>query len=115
MNPNFDCIFYYVHDLDRSVTFYTDVLGLELESRDDVARLRLDGVLVELVPAPALIVISGAGNARLCLRVPDIHRSIAELKGMHVHVGEIHHVQAVGVSLTHRSIRFNQLELVGTK
>jgi catechol 2,3-dioxygenase-like lactoylglutathione lyase family enzyme len=93
MNANFDCIFYYVHDLDRSVTFYTDVLGLHLESRDDVARLRLDGVLVELVPAPASIAISGTGNARLCLRVPDIHRSVAELKGMHAPVGEIHQVQ----------------------
>ena len=34
----FDCVFYYVFDLDRAVRFYQEVLGLKLTSRDFVAR-----------------------------------------------------------------------------
>ncbi len=93
MHPSFDCIFYYVHDLDRSTAFYSDVLGLEVESRDEVVRLRLDGVLVELVPAPEPTVLEGTGNGRLCFRVPDIHQAVAELKSRQVPVGDIHQVK----------------------
>jgi catechol 2,3-dioxygenase-like lactoylglutathione lyase family enzyme len=76
----FDCVFYYVRDLDRAVAFYTSVLGLVPESRDVVARFRLDGVLVELVPAPPGMEPGGAGNARLTLEVSDIHSTMAELR-----------------------------------
>lgn len=47
----FDCVFYYVSELDRAIAFYTAVLGFELASRDAVARFRIDGVLFELVPS----------------------------------------------------------------
>jgi catechol 2,3-dioxygenase-like lactoylglutathione lyase family enzyme len=75
----FDCVFYYVADLETSISFYTDVLGLRLSSLDVVARFNIDGVLFELVPnhgeKPG-----GGGNARLCLRVGDIDEAVAYLR-----------------------------------
>jgi hypothetical protein len=45
MKCHFDCIFYYVSDMNRAISFYTDILGLKLTSRDIVARFDIDGVL----------------------------------------------------------------------
>jgi predicted enzyme related to lactoylglutathione lyase len=62
------------------------VLGLELVSRDAVARFDLGGVLFELVPGK----VGTDGNARLCLRVADMNvaRSELEEKGVQVSVPE---------------------------
>lgn len=60
----FDCVFYYVTDLDRAILFYTTVLELRLFSRDTVARFRVDGVLFELVPTSDPALLSGRGKAR---------------------------------------------------
>ena len=79
MKAKFDCVFYYVSNIEQAIAFYTDKLGLKLSSRDVVARLDLDGVLVELVPAERAANKSG-GNARLCLRVDDIQTALAELR-----------------------------------
>ena len=79
MTLNFDCVFYYVSDLDRSVSFYRDVLGLRLVSRDMVARFDVDGVLVELVPKHWSERYEGKGNARLCLRVDHLNAAINDL------------------------------------
>ena len=88
----FDCVFYYVSDVDRAVAFYTNVLGLALSSRDAVARFLVDGVLVELVPTadPGLLV--GRGNARLTLAVPRIEDAIRELRAKGVAVSEVQQV-----------------------
>jgi catechol 2,3-dioxygenase-like lactoylglutathione lyase family enzyme len=80
MKPHFDCVFYYVSHLERSVRFYQDVLGLKLISQDVVARFDIDGVLFEVVPAPDQSVLQQAGNARLCLRVDDVEKALAELQ-----------------------------------
>jgi len=80
MNVNFDCIFYYVSDLQRAIAFYGEVLGLKLCSRDVVARFELDGVSIELVPAQRKTQMGGTANARLCLRVDDIQAAIAGLR-----------------------------------
>lgn len=80
MTFQFDCVFYYVSDLDRAVAFYTGVLGLKLSSRDAVARFDLDGVLLELVPAPDEAGAQGRGNARLCLKHDDLQRALGELQ-----------------------------------
>lgn len=82
----FDCIFYYVGDLDRAIAFYASVLGLHLSSRDAVARFDVDGVLLELVPAAEAGVLSGQGNARLTLAVDDLEDAITELRGRGVTV-----------------------------
>jgi predicted enzyme related to lactoylglutathione lyase len=82
----FDCVFYYVTDLDRAVAFYTRVLGLVLTSRDVVARLDLDGVLVELVPTADGRPTGGAGNARLTLAVDDLEAEVASLRERGVEV-----------------------------
>jgi catechol 2,3-dioxygenase-like lactoylglutathione lyase family enzyme len=86
----FDCVFYYSADLDRSIRFYTEVLGFRFLSRDAVARLTIDGVLFELVPSPEEHAFSAKGNARLCLRVADVAAALMELetKGVRVHAPE---------------------------
>ena len=76
----FDCVFYYVADLETSVGFYTDVLGLRLSSRDEVARFYIDGILFELVPSHGERKVGAGGNARLCLKVDDIDEAIAHLR-----------------------------------
>lgn len=72
MTLQFDCVFYYVSDLDRAIGFYQNVLGLKLQSKDLVARFDIDGVLLELVPAKHFERYGGTGNARLCLRVDNM-------------------------------------------
>ena len=89
----FDCVFYYVSDLRRSIRFYSEVLGLGLTSQDLVARFDVDGVLLELVPATDGSKLLGGGNARLCLRVNDIERAVTELRAKGVSVGDLKEVQ----------------------
>ncbi len=79
MKLKFDCVFYYVSDLDRAITFYQDVLGLKLHSRDVVARFLIDGIMLELVPAHGKK-LDGHGNARLCLRVENINQTCMDLR-----------------------------------
>jgi catechol 2,3-dioxygenase-like lactoylglutathione lyase family enzyme len=88
----FDCIFYHVADLDRAVRFYTETLGLQLVSRDVVARFRVDGVLFELVPTEDEALLSGRGNARLALAVDDIAEAASSLAGRGVPVSAIRRV-----------------------
>jgi catechol 2,3-dioxygenase-like lactoylglutathione lyase family enzyme len=76
---SFDAVFYYVTDMEASVAFYRDTLGLPLVSRDFVARFDLDGVLVELVPLPPGTVVPGNGNARLCFSVSDMDDTLDQL------------------------------------
>jgi len=112
----FDCVFYYVSDLDRAIDFYAPVLGLRLLSRDAVARFHIDGVLFELVPAQDSAVLegcaaerpsgddraaalgksrcrpwrlAGGGNARLCLAVDDIDDAAAALTAQGVRVSDV--------------------------
>lgn len=89
----FDCIFYYVTDLDRAVKFYGNVLGLSLSSRDVVARFHLDGVLIELVPTSDRRLVGGTGNARLTLATRDLHRAVESLRDQGVQVSALHRVQ----------------------
>jgi predicted enzyme related to lactoylglutathione lyase len=90
---NFDCVYYYVSDLDRAVRFFSDTLGLALSSRDHVARFTIDGVLFELVPTTDASRYSGHGNARLCFGVQDMHSAIDELAHKGVSFGPIHQVE----------------------
>jgi catechol 2,3-dioxygenase-like lactoylglutathione lyase family enzyme len=86
---SFDAVFYYVRDLERSIAFYREKLGLSLVSRDFVARFDIDGVLFELVPAPPNKPVSGAGNARLCFQVQQIHETVARLKSNGVETTDV--------------------------
>lgn len=88
----FDCVFYYVRDLDRAIEFYTSALGFRLSSRDAVARFHLDGVLIELVPTSDPGVLSGRGNARLTLLVQDVEVAASNLRSLDVPVSEVRQV-----------------------
>lgn len=77
---SFDCVFYYVSELDRAIHFYTTVLGFRLSSRDAVARFYIDGVLFELVPTDEPALLMGGGNARLTLEVDDIESTLQDLR-----------------------------------
>jgi catechol 2,3-dioxygenase-like lactoylglutathione lyase family enzyme len=93
MRFHFDCVFYYVSDMESAISFYSDVLGLRLTSRDVVTRFDVDGVLFELVPAREKGKLKGDGNARLCLKADDISQAVEYLKTKGVRVSEIHKVE----------------------
>lgn len=89
MELHFDCLFYYVSDLEAAIGFYRDVLGFRLTSRDVVARFDIDGVLFEIVPAaPGSNLRACRGNARLALRVDRVEQALRELQARGVRVGE---------------------------
>ena len=93
MRFHFDCVFYYVSDMESAVSFYSDVLGFRLTSRDVVARFDIDGVLFELVPAREKGKLKGDGNARLCLKVDDISDAVEYLRQKGVSGSEIQKVE----------------------
>jgi lactoylglutathione lyase len=86
---SFDAVFCYVSDLDRSIAFYREMLGLSLVSHDLVARFDIDGVLFELVPGPHDRFNSGEGNARLCLQVQDISKAVRQLRERGVDASDV--------------------------
>lgn len=86
---SFDAVFYYVTDMEASVAFYRNTLGLPLVSEDYVARFDLDGVLIELVPIPPGTVVPGNGNARLCFTVTDLSETLEHLHKMGVETTDI--------------------------
>jgi catechol 2,3-dioxygenase-like lactoylglutathione lyase family enzyme len=90
---HFDCVFYYVSDLERGISFYSDVLGLRLISKDVIARFDIDGVLFELVPDQYMRKPRGDGNARLCLKVDDIDQAVEHLKTKETPIREIKKVE----------------------
>ena len=77
---HFDCVFHYVSHMDQAIRFYRDVLGFKLISRDVVARFDIDGILFELVPAPAKENLHAKGNTRLCLRVENVEQALNDLR-----------------------------------
>lgn len=76
---SFDTIFYYVTDIEASIAFYRDTLGLPLVSQEYVAQFDLDGVLIELVPRPPGSVVPGSGNARLCFCVSNLEETLEQI------------------------------------
>jgi catechol 2,3-dioxygenase-like lactoylglutathione lyase family enzyme len=106
----FDCIFYYVRDLEAAIRFYRDVLGFSLLSQDAVARFDVTGVLLELVPARWEDEPRGAGNARLCVKVLNLDEASRELRDRGVTVGTPHDVQG-GRLATFNDLDGNELVL----
>ncbi len=86
---SFDAVFYYVTDIEASIVFYRDTLGLPLVSRDYVVRFEVDGVLVELVPVPPGTVVPGNGNARLCFEVVDMDETLGQLHARGIYTSDI--------------------------
>jgi len=94
MKLQFDCVFYYVKDLESAIRFYSEILGMSMTSRDAVARFDVDGVLLELVPAPDPSQLMGNGNARLCLKVADLDEAASDLRAMGVAVSRVRVVES---------------------
>ena len=86
---SFDTVFYYVTDMDASLAFYRDTLGLPLVSHDYIARFDVDGVLIELVPRPPGSVVPGSGNARLCFSVANLQKTLEEMHARGIATSEI--------------------------
>jgi catechol 2,3-dioxygenase-like lactoylglutathione lyase family enzyme len=86
---SFDAVCYYVSDMETSIAFYRDTLGLPMISRDSVARFDLDGVLIELVRVPPGSVVPGSGNARLCFAVSDLHETLEQLHARGIRTSDI--------------------------
>ena len=84
MEVHFDCVFYYVSDIEAAIRFYRDVLHFKFISRDVVARFDIDGVLFELVAAPVKGNLRASGNARLCLKVESVEQALKELRAKSV-------------------------------
>lgn len=89
MKLTFDAVFYYVTDIEASIEFYRDTLGLQLVSRDFVVRFDVDGVLLELVPMPPGCVVPGSGNARLCFAVDDLSETVRQLRTRGIRASDI--------------------------
>ena len=89
-----DHVYYWVSDMDRAVTFYTDVLGLRLLRRDGGNWAELDAGGIRLALHGA---IEGrpmeVGGATAVFRVEDLDSTRAELEGRGAefdeHVGEV--------------------------
>ena len=90
---SFDAVFYYVTDMEESIAFYRDALGLPMSSHDFVARFDVDGVLFELVPRPPGTVVPGNGNARLCFGVQDLQETVEQLHACGIQTSEIKHTR----------------------
>jgi catechol 2,3-dioxygenase-like lactoylglutathione lyase family enzyme len=88
MTLHFDCVFYYVSNLERAAAFYENTLGLKLKSKDLVARFEVDGVLLELVPTKDAERYRGTGNARLCLSVDNMNAGRNDLMRLGVMTSE---------------------------
>ena len=86
---SFDTVFYYVTDMDASIAFYRDTLGLPMVSRDYVARFDLDGVLIELVRLPPGSVVPGNGNARLCFSVANLQETLEQMHARGIATSDI--------------------------
>ncbi len=86
---SFDTVFHYVTDMDASIAFYRDTLGLQMISRSYVARFDLDGVTIELVPLPPGSVVPGSGNARLCFSVTSLQEVLNEMRARGIPTSEI--------------------------
>jgi catechol 2,3-dioxygenase-like lactoylglutathione lyase family enzyme len=85
----FDAVFYYVTDMEDAIAFYRDTLGLQMVSRDYVARFDVDGVLLELVPLPPGCVVPGNGNARLCFEVDNLGETVQQLRARGIQASDI--------------------------
>jgi catechol 2,3-dioxygenase-like lactoylglutathione lyase family enzyme len=86
---SFDAVFYYVTDMDASIAFYRDTLGIPLVSHDYVARFDLDGVLIELVRLPPGSVVPGSGNARLCFAVENLQETLEQMHARGIATSDI--------------------------
>ena len=86
---SFDSVFYYVTDMDASIAFYRDTLGLPLLSHDYVARFDLDGVLIELVRRPPGSLVPGSGNARVCFSVANLPETLEQMRDRGIATSDI--------------------------
>ena len=83
-------VYLYVRDMERSLAFYRDLLGIPLEGDDDWAEATFPGgVRFALHTAHGDEVELGSGTLRIDLEVTDIDAEVARLRAEGVNVGGI--------------------------
>jgi lactoylglutathione lyase len=83
-------VYLYVRDLDRSLAFYRDVLGIPLEGSDGTwAEARLGPTRFALHAVHAGAGEPRSGTVRVDFEVEDIDQAAARLEAAGVSVGEI--------------------------
>jgi lactoylglutathione lyase len=84
-----DVVYLYVRDLERSIAFYRDLLGIPLAREGDWAEATFgDGVRFALHAAPAERVL-GSGTLRVDFEVADVDAVATRLREAGVEVGEV--------------------------
>jgi predicted enzyme related to lactoylglutathione lyase len=122
MNPSYDVavVRLFVHDWERAVRFYTEALGMALESRADEfgwaqfatgpCRLAIERLAADDPEARALV----GRYVGVSLRVPDIHATYRTLSERGVEFLSPPEKQAWGGTLAHlRDPEGNVLTLLG--
>ena len=82
-------VYLYVRDLERSATFYRDVLGIPLAGDEHWAEAAFpDGVRFALHATDADVEL-GSGTIRIDFEVEDVDTAAARLREAGVEVGEV--------------------------
>ncbi|MFN8121828.1 MAG: VOC family protein [Thermoleophilia bacterium] len=84
-----DTVFYQVCNMDRSVTFYRDTLGLPLARREGNDWAEFDAGAINLALSGELAVAPQRGGATVVLRVEGIDEIAASLKAAGTVVGSV--------------------------
>ena len=85
---NVNVVYLYVSDMERSVAFYRDLLGIPLEGDDDWREARLGGTRFALHHAHEGIGELSSGTIHLNLEVEDVDDAAARLRAAGVDVKE---------------------------
>ena len=87
-------VYLYVRDIERSLSFYRDVLGIPLESDEsdpNWAEARLEnGLRFALHAAHEGVGPLGGGTVRVNFEVEDVDAAVERLRAAGVEVGPIH-------------------------
>jgi lactoylglutathione lyase len=81
-------VYLYVSDMERSVSFYRDLLGIPLEGDGDWKEASLDGVRFALHRTREGVGALSSGTIHVNLQVEDVDAAAEQLRAAGVDVGE---------------------------
>jgi catechol 2,3-dioxygenase-like lactoylglutathione lyase family enzyme len=83
-----DVVYFYVRDLERSIAFYRDVLGIPVEGDDHWAEATLENGVRFALHATEGDADLGSGTLKVDFEVANIEDAAARLRAAGVEVGE---------------------------